>query len=175
MAVTHLAGHWRSPARLEPRARGPPMLEADLVRLILGLLFLACLAGVLYLRERKAARLIMAIGVLHVLGAAWVGREPLARIFSEGFFGEADSALGRIPQRVEREMIFWSLLWGVFTFLLGQLIASMERRSERAPASLGWELAAISLAAALLAPKNGFWLLLLPAFMIVRDVKKGIN
>ncbi len=149
------------------------MLEADLVRLILGLLFLACLAVVFYLRERKAARLIMAIGVLHVLGAAWVGREPLARIFREGFFGEADSALGRIPSRVERELIFWSLLWGAFTFLLGQLVSSMERQGKRTPAHFGWGLAAVSLTAALLAPKDGFWLLLLPAFMLVRGARKG--
>ena len=151
------------------------MLEADLVRLILGLLFLVCLAVVFYLGERKAARLIMAIGVLHVLGGAWVGRHPLAQIFREGFFGEADSALGRIPSRVEREMIFWSLLWGVFTFLLGQLVSLMERQGRRPPAYVGWELAAISLAAALLAPKDGFWLLLLPAFMIVRGAKKEMD
>ena len=149
------------------------MLEADLVRLILGLLFLVCLAAVFYLRERKAARLIMAIGVLHVLGAAWVGREPLARIFREGFFGEADSALGRIPSRIERELIFWSLLWGAFTFLLGQLVSSMERQGKRPPAYIGWELAAVSLTAALLAPKDGFWLMLLPAFMLVRSARKG--
>jgi hypothetical protein len=147
------------------------MLEADLVRLILGLLFLICLAVVFYLRERKAARLIMAIGVLHVLGASWVGRYPLAQIFREGFFGEADSALGRIPSRVERELIFWSLLWGVFTFLLGQLISVMERQGTRAPARFGWGLAAISLTAALLAPKDGFWLMLLPAFLLVRGAE----
>jgi hypothetical protein len=151
------------------------MLEADLVRLTLGLLFLVCLAVVVYLRERKAARLIMAIGVLHFVGAAWVGRGPLAQILREGFFGEADSALGRIPSRVERELIFWSLLWGVFTFLLGQLISFLERQGKRPPAYIGWELAAFSLAAALLAPKDGFWLLLLPAYMLVRGARKGVE
>jgi hypothetical protein len=149
------------------------MLEADLVRAALGLLFLLCLAAVFYFRERRAARLVMAIGALHVLGAAWVGRAPLAHIFGEGFFGEADSSLGRIPSRIERELIFWSLLWGVFTFLLGRLISEMERQGGRPPASFGWGLAAVSLTAALLAPKDGFWLLLLPAFMLVRGARKG--
>ncbi len=149
--------------------------QADSVRLILGLLFLVCLAAVVYLRERKAARIIMAIGILHVLGAAWVGRAPLSRILREGFFGEADSALGSIPSHVERELIFWSLLWGVFTFLIGQLVSSMEKRGERPPAYIGWELAASGLAAALLAPKDGFWLLLLPAFLIVRGARTGAH
>ena len=144
------------------------MPEADIVRLALGLLFLACLSAILYLRRRKAARLLMAIGVLHVLGGAWVGREPLARIFREGFFGEADSSLGRVPSEADKELIFWSLLWGVFTFLLGQLVSWAEREGKRPPAYFGWELAAVSLIAALLAPKDGFWLVLLPAFMLVK-------
>lgn len=144
------------------------MLEADFVRLALGLLFLVCLLTILYLRQRKAGRLLMAIGVLHVLGGAWVGRESLARILGDGFFGEADSSLGRVPSQADKELIFWSLLWGVFTFLLGQLVSWAEREGKRPPAYFGWELAAISLVAALLAPKDGFWLLLLPAFMLVR-------
>lgn len=148
------------------------MLEADFIRLILGLLFLACLVTVFYLRQRKAARLMMAIGVLHVLGGAWVGRGSLARVFGDGFFGEADSSLGRIASQADKELIFWSLLWGVFTFLLGQLVSWAEREGKRPPAYFGWELAAISLVAALLTPKNGFWLLLLPAFMLIRGAGK---
>ncbi|HEX8634169.1 MAG TPA: DUF6463 family protein [Pyrinomonadaceae bacterium] len=151
------------------------MLEADLVRLILGLLFLACLLAVLYLRQRQAARLIMAIGALHVLGAAWVGRAPLARIFAEGFFGEADSSLGRIPSHVDRELIFWSLLWGGFTFLLGQFISWAAREGKRPPAYFGWELAAISLVAASLTPKDGFWLLLLPAYLLIRGAGRAAD
>lgn len=117
----------------------------------------------------------MAIGVLHVLGGAWVGREPLARIFREGFFGEADSSLGRVPSDADKELIFWSLLWGVFAFLLGQLISWTERQGKRPPTFLGWELAAISLLSALLAPKDGFWLVLLPAFMIIRGEGKTVE
>jgi hypothetical protein len=149
------------------------MLEAGIVRLILGLLFLVCLLAVFYLRQRKAARLLMAIGSLHVLGGIWVGREPLARIFRERFFGEADSALGNIASRTEKELVFWFLLWGVFTFLLGQLISWIEKQGRRPPAYIGWELAGISLVAALLIPTGGFWLLLLPAFLIVRGARKA--
>lgn len=144
------------------------MLEADVVRFALGPLFLVCVGVIFYLRKRRAARLFMAIGCLHVLGGVWVGREHLARIAREGFFGEADSALGSIPSRVGNELAFWFLLWGVFTFLLGQLLSWMEAQGKRPPARFGWELVVINLAAAALIPKGGFWMVLIPAFMLTR-------
>lgn len=149
------------------------MSEADLVRLILGLLFLIGLLVVLYLRKKKAGRLLMVIGVLHVLGVIVVGRKPLLRIFREGFFGQADSAMGTVPAHAEKELVFWSLLWGVFAFLLGQLISWLEKERKRAPAYIGWELVVISLIAALLAPKDGFWLMLLPAFILIKDARSA--
>lgn len=147
------------------------MLEADVVRLALGPLFVVCLAVIFYLRKRRAARLLMTIGCLHVLGGLWLGREYLARIGREGFFGEADSSLAEIPSRTERELVFWFLLWGVFAFLLGQLLSWAETHGKRPPAYFGWELVLISLAAAALAPKDGFWLVLIPAFMLTRSPK----
>ena len=147
------------------------MLEADLTRFALGPLFLICLGVVFYLRVRKAARLLMVTGVLHVLGGSWVGREPLVRIFREGFFGEADSGLGNVPADTDKELFFWFVLWGVFTFVLGQLLSSMEKRGCRPPAWMGWELIAINLIAAALIPKGGFWLVMIPAFLILREAR----
>jgi hypothetical protein len=147
------------------------MLEADLVRLILGLLFLICLLVVFYLRKRKATRLLMAIGILHVLGVMWVGRKPLSRIFREGFFGQADSAMGTVSAHADKELVFWSLLWGAFTFLMGQLISSLDKEEKRPPAYIGWELGGMILIAALLAPKDGFWLMLVPAFILIKDAR----
>jgi len=145
------------------------MLEALVVRLILGPLFLISLLVILYLRKRKAARLLMVIGALHVLGGLVAGREHVARIFREGFFGEADSALGSLPTETGKELLFWFLLWGVFVFLLGQLVSYMERRGLRPPAHFGWELVAVSLLCAALMPAGGFWLVLLPAFLLVKE------
>jgi len=149
------------------------MLEADLVRLVLGVLFLICLLVVFYLRKRRAARLLMVIGVLHVLGVIVVGRKSLSRIFSEGFFGQADSAMGTVPAHATKELVFWSLLWGAFTFLLGQLISWLEKEGKRVPAYIGWEVGGISLFAALLAPKDGFWLMLLPAFILIKEARSA--
>ena len=147
------------------------MLEADLTRFALGPLFLICLGVVFYLRVRKAARLFRVIGVLHILGGAWVGREPLVRIFREGFFGGADSGLGNVPADMDKELFFWFVLWGVFTFVLGQVLSWMEKHGQRPPAWLGWELIAINLIAAALIPKGGFWLVMIPAFLIIREAR----
>jgi hypothetical protein len=147
------------------------MTEANLVRLILLPLFLGCALAVFYLRKRKAARLLMVIGALHEFGGIWVGRRTLLRIFRDGFIGEADSLLGHFPSRMENELLFWFLLWGVLMFLLGQLISWMEKNGMRAPAYIGWELVASSFVAALLMPAVGFWLVLLPAFMLIREAK----
>lgn len=149
------------------------MLEADLTRLALGPLFLACLLVVVYLRKRMAARLFMVIGVLHGLGGAWVGREPLLRIVREGFFGEADSGLGNVPADAPKELVFWFMLWGVFTFVLGQVLSWMERQGRRPPAWLGWELIAINLIAAALLPKGGFWLVMIPSALIVWEARRS--
>jgi hypothetical protein len=152
-----------------------PMFEADLIRLALGPLFLICLVVIFLLRQRKPARLLMAVGVLHILGGAWVGREPLLRIAREGFFGEADSGLGNVLADADKELFFWFVFYGVYTFVFGQLLSWMEQRGQRAPAFFGWELIVINLLAAALIPKGGFWLVLIPAFLIIREARRDRN
>jgi hypothetical protein len=51
----------------------------------------------------------------------------------------------------------------------------MESQGKRPPAYLGWELVIISLVAALLIPKGGFWLVLIPAFMLTRGPASSKN
>jgi hypothetical protein len=151
------------------------MREADVVRLLLGPLFLIGLLLIVRLHKRKAGRLLMLIGFLHVLGGTWVGREPLARIFREGFLGEADSALGNVASEMDKELVFWFLLWGVFMFIFGQVISCMERQGKRPAAFIGWELVTIGLVAIALYPKGGFWFVLIPAFLIIRASSKPVE
>jgi hypothetical protein len=151
------------------------MREADVVRLLLGPLFLIGLLLIVRLHKRKAGRLLMLIGFLHVLGGTWVGREPLARIFREGFLGEADSALGNVASEMDKELVFWFLLWGVFVFIFGQVISCMERQGKRPAAFIGWELVTISLVAIALCPKGGFWFVLIPAFLIIKASRKPVE
>ena len=149
------------------------LLEADLVRAALGPLFLVSLLVILYLGKNKVGRLFMTIGVLHVAGGLVVGREPVVRIVRDGFIGEADSALGNMAGHMDKELAFWFLLWGVFTFLLGQVASWVDREGRRLPAHVGWELIVVNLVAAALIPKGGFWLVLIPAAMIVREAGKA--
>lgn len=148
------------------------LLEADLVRAVLGPLFLISLAVIVYRGKNKVGRLLMTVGVLHVLGGLVVGREPIARIFREGFVGEGDSALGNLPAHMDKELAFWFMLWGVFTFILGQVASWVDENGQRLPAHVGWQLLLANFVAGVLVPKGGFWFLLIPAYMIVRDASK---
>jgi len=42
----------------------------------------------------------------------------------------------------------------------------------RLPAHVGWQLIVVNLVAAALIPKGGFWLVLIPAHLIVRDARR---
>lgn len=150
------------------------LLEADLVRAALGPLFLLCLAVIFYIGKNKVGRLLMTIGVLHVLGGSVVGREPIARIFREGFIGEGDSGLGNVPEHMEKELAFWFMLWGAYIFVLGHCASWAEREGKALPAHIGWQLVAINLVAAALYPKGGFWLALIPSFMIIRNARRPV-
>lgn len=148
------------------------MVTADLLRLLLIPPFLIGLWIILRRREKKVGRTLMLIGSIHVLGGVLVGWRPLVRIFREGFFGEADSTIGHLPEDLRQETLFWFLLWGLMAILLGQVVARMEGLGERLPARLGWELAVLSVVAIALAPKGGFWWVLLPAYWIVRESRR---
>ena len=148
------------------------VLEADLVRMTLGVLFLISFAVILYLGRNKAGRLLITIGVLHIAGGLVVGREPVMRIVREGVLGEADSAFGNAPLHMDKELAFWFFIWGVLTILLGQVANWLESKGTRLPASIGWQLLVVNLVAAILIPKGGFWFVLIPAYMIVRNASR---
>ena len=149
------------------------LLEADLVRAALGPLFIVSLIVIFYLGKNKAGRLLKTIGILHVLGGSVVGREPVARIFREGFLGEGDSGLGNVPEHMDKELAFWFMLWGAYIFMIGQLASWAEQEGRPIPASFGWTMVAIDLVAGALYPKGGFWFVLIPAFMIIRNAGRA--
>ena len=149
------------------------LLEADLVRASLGPIFLVCLGIILYLGKNTIGRILMTIGVLHVGGGAIVGREPIARIFREGFLGEGDSALGNVPVNMEKELAFWFMLWGAYVFVIGQLAARLASEGKHVPERVGWQLIVTNLVAAAMVPKGGFWLCLIPAIMMVRHARRA--
>jgi uncharacterized protein DUF6463 len=148
------------------------MLEADLIRMALAPIMVVGLIIIAKLRVRKAGRILMLIGVLHVLAGGYVGREFLVQIFRDGFFGEGDSNLGSTPPDMGKELIFWFLIWGPFTYTLGHLLSWIESKGGHPPAFIGWQLFIANLIAALLVPKGGFWWAMIPALMIIRSDKR---
>jgi hypothetical protein len=146
--------------------------EVDVVRLSLIPLMIIGVAVVVKSKDRKSGRLLMLIGILHAAAGGFVGRRFLLRMFHGGILGEGDSGLGIVPSDIPKEMMFWFLILGPFIFLLGYLLAWIEGEGKHAPASIGWQLLAVSLAAIVFDPKGGFWFLLLPAIWIIRDAKK---
>ncbi len=109
---------------------------------------------------KVAARMLIAIGVLHLLLFLWFGRRVLVAIANEGYWNTID------PIR-DRQMIFWALMTGVFGLLLGQLALWIETHGKRLPDFLGWELIAITLVGGVLMPESGGWLFLIPAVLVL--------
>ena len=144
------------------------MLEADLVRLAIFPMMLAGAILIWRAGRQVVGRLLMLIGTLHLIGL-WVGRTAVLHIVAGGILGQADSAVGRVESRADRELVLWFALWGLWTICLGQVIAMLEHRGERLPAWFGWQFLMINLAAAALLPKSGFWWVLLPAVLIIRE------
>ena len=144
------------------------MIETDVVRLILLAIMVVASIVIFRIGKNRAGRMLKLIGTLHILSGVYVARMSLLRIFREGFFGEADSALGHYPSEISKELIFWFLVWGPFAFIIGMLVSWFEGRGKYPPASIGWALAVASLASVMVDPKTGFWWVLVPAFLIIR-------
>jgi hypothetical protein len=143
--------------------------EADWVRLALLPAILAAAIVIFWRRRNRAARLLKAIAVLHVVAGSWLARNEIIRGWQAGVLGEADSGLGKAsPAHIPREMVFWFLLWGPMTFIVGMLVSWFESRGKYPPASVGWALAVTCLVSVVLDPKTGFWWVLVPAFLIIR-------
>ncbi|MEP6768932.1 MAG: GNAT family N-acetyltransferase [Acidobacteriota bacterium] len=112
---------------------------------------------------RLAGRLLLATAALHAALGAWLGRGALLPIARDGFF----NALWR---HSNRQLWFWFVALSVPLALLGAALAHGELR----PRSgwLGWSLAALAVAGAALAPLSLFWLLFLPAGLLIAGARK---
>ncbi len=115
---------------------------------------------------KLAARVLIGIGVLHLLLFLWFGRRVLVAIANEGFWNTID------PIR-DRQMIFWALMTGVFGLLLGQLALWVEAHGKRLPAFLGWQLIAIALVCGVLMPESGGWLFLIPGVLVLLGPRRA--
>lgn len=103
---------------------------------------------------------IVATGVLH-LGFGLVSfAPPLNGIVQAGVLDSLDG-------RVDRQAALWYFVGGGFLLTAGLAVRWLARHVGRLPAALGWGLALIAAAGAAVAPRSGFWLVLVEGVALI--------
>ncbi|MGL4622245.1 DUF6463 family protein [Chroococcidiopsis sp.] len=108
--------------------------------------------------------------IIHVLVGFWLYAEPLSNIAQSGFFNAVDPFC-------DRNTAFWFLMFVPLLFAIGQLCCWAHIQSITLPNFLGWCLLVTALVGIFLMPISGFWLLLIPAVLIIiasRPVKSSL-
>ncbi|BAZ70495.1 MAG: hypothetical protein KME28_12850 [Pelatocladus maniniholoensis HA4357-MV3] len=115
---------------------------------------------------RVIGYLLIVISIIHVVIGVWIFAGPLTDIIQNGIFNTV--APDPFAPYFDREDAFWQFMIAAPLLLtLGQLCCWAEAQRITLPAFLGWNLLAISLVGVFLEPISGFWLLILPAFLIL--------
>ncbi len=114
---------------------------------------------------RISGYLLIAISIIHVLVGIWLFAQPLTDILQSGVFNAV--APDPFAPYFDREDAFWFMMASPLFFTLGQLCCWVQERVIALPTFLGWNLLAISTVGIVLEPISGFWLLMLPAFLII--------
>jgi uncharacterized protein DUF6463 len=117
---------------------------------------------------RIAGRLLVLIGLIHVLLFLWLGSGALRAVVRDGMWRA-------VAPHTDRLIIFWSLCFGVMGVFLGQLISWTEARRMRTPAWLGWELLGLGVLGAVLMPVSGWWVIILIGALIVAGSRRGAH
>lgn len=115
--------------------------------------------------RRLCGPLLMATGALDVLYVFVVHSRQLAAIAGDGFFNAVDP--NAAFSTFDRETAFWHLMFGAIAIVLGGLIHWTQARTGTLPAFLGWSLLTISVAALVLMPISGFWIVLPQAVLMI--------
>ncbi len=114
---------------------------------------------------RVSGYLLIAISLIHILVGIWIFGEPMADIWRKGIFNTV--APNPLAPYFDREDAFWFMMFAPLLFVLGQLCCWACDRDISLPAFLGWNLLAIVIVGVVLEPISGFWLLILPACLII--------
>ncbi|HZB10963.1 MAG TPA: DUF6463 family protein [Rubrobacter sp.] len=121
--------------------------------------------------RRLCGRLLMATGALDVLYVLVFHSRQLAAIAQDGFFDAIGPNVAYAT--FDRETAFWHLAFGLMAIILGGLIHWAQARTGTLPAFLGWSLLALSVAALVLMPVSGFWIVLPQAVLMILVSRRG--
>lgn len=119
---------------------------------------------------RVSGYLLIAISIIHVLVGGWVFASPLADIGRNGLFNAV--APDPFSPYFDREDAFWFMMFAPLLFSIGQLCCWAKAQEIAFPAFLGWNLLAVALVGIFFEPISGFWLVILPATLIVVAARK---
>lgn len=115
----------------------------------------------------SAGTLLMAIGVFHEVAGIGLYAQPLGDILRGGVWNTVMPDFG--AQHAMKQAAFWFMVAGPLAMMLGALANWAEARGAGPlPAWLGWALIGFTILGVVPFPISGFWLFLVPAFLILR-------
>ncbi|MFQ4146665.1 DUF6463 family protein [Chlorogloeopsis sp. ULAP02] len=114
--------------------------------------------------------LLITISIIHILVGICLFTEPLSEIVRNGVFNT--TAPNPLSPYFDREDAFWFMMISPLLFILGQLCCWAEAQGSSPPAFLGWNLLGFSVVGIVIEPISGFWLLIMPAVLILIESQK---
>jgi hypothetical protein len=121
--------------------------------------------------------MLIVLALLHTMTALVLSGEPLRDIVEAGLIDTvrpplpATGAEGEALRMTKRAFALWFLYAGFAFALLGLVIRDVEARGARIPRSLGYGLLALVAISAIVSPVSGMWLLLVPAWAVLRTAR----
>lgn len=109
--------------------------------------------------KNRIGLIIMIIGILHSLLGLVTFSGSFAEMISGGLVNTATS--------LENNLAFWFTFSGFLIIFLGYLGNYLEKKNLALPKPLGWMLLAGSLLGVIILPVSGFWIVFLPAILII--------
>ena len=110
--------------------------------------------------RRIAGYLLMAIALAHFVFGLLSYFGPFSAMARVGFWNSVD------PYD-DRQEAFWFAVFAVPLFFLGQILFRSQISEESVLTSLGWQILAVALIGAFLMPISGFWLVVVPALLLL--------
>lgn len=114
---------------------------------------------------------LLVTSIIHVIVGFWLYGEPLTEIASNGFFNSV--APNPFAPDFAREDAFWFMTLTAFFVILAQLCFWADSHKISLPESIGWNLLITSIIGAIAIPISGFWLLIVPACLIIATSRKA--
>ncbi len=109
---------------------------------------------------------IIGTAILHTVFAIVVFPNVWMELINGGIFNT-------VGEDTQRAAVMFFFLWGLLYFVLGFTIKALENQNIVLPKVLGFGLLINAVIAVIFLPESGYWLLIPPAIMILRQKEKS--